>query len=120
MASSSSGSAFRIFQSMDASSGSFSSGGGVSGGGVSSSHERSREMAASSGGVSAPQSSHAGPEACDSSQEKAVRAEMQKLDTRLWEHGLRAFFYDFNNRMVGNSKGASPQFCGPGLGVGYF
>lgn len=106
MASSSSGSAF--FQSMAASSGSFSA------------HESSREMAASSGGVSAPQSSHAGPEACDSSQEKAVRAEMQKLDTRLWEHGLRAFFYDFNNRMVGNSKGASPQFCGPGLGVGYF
>ena len=118
MASSSSGSAF--FQSMAASSGSLSSDGGVSGGGVSSKDESSREMAASSGGVSAPQSSHAGPEACDSSQEKAVRAEMQKLDTRLWEHGLRAFFYDFNNRMVGNSKGASPQFCGPGLGVGYF
>ena len=93
---------------MAASSGSFSA------------HESSREMAASSGGVSAPKSSHAGPEACDSSQEQAVRAEMQKLDTRLWEHGLRAFFYDFNNRMVGNSKGASPQFCGPGLGVGYF
>ena len=91
---------------MAASSGSFSA------------HESSREMAASSGGVSAPKSSHAGPEAC--SQEQAVLNEMQKLDTQLWEHGLRAFFYDFNNRMVGNSKGASPQFCGPGLGVGYF
>ena len=73
---------------------------------------------ASSGFVSAPESSHAGPEAC--SQEKAALAEMEKLDTRLWEHGLRGFFHDFNHRMVGNSKGASPQFCGPGLGVGYF
>ena len=116
MASSSSGSAF--FQSMAASSGSLSSDGGVSGGGVSSKDESSREMAASSGGVSAPKSSHAGPEAC--SQEQAVLNEMQKLDTQLWEHGLRGFFYDFNHRMVGNSKGASPQFCGPGLGVGYF
>ena len=89
----------------------------ASSGGVSA-HESSREMAASSGGVSAPESSHAGPEAC--SQEKAALAEMEKLDTRLREHGLRGFFYDFNNRMVGNSKGASPQFCGPGLGVGYF
>ena len=77
--------------------------------------------ASSSGGVSAPEREYAhAPWPAPRGQEEATCHEMHRMDKLLVEQGLRGFFHDYNHRMVRNSKGASPQFCGPGLGVGYF